>query len=196
MNLSLPVISRRVAIALAATLFAVAVLVAAAPASATSAASTNAKGCAADVVNDWYSHKDKKVHGHYPLHCYQEALDSLGSDVGDYTNAREAISAAAAAEALRCKPSCGPTDPGPGTESAILLPGERPIARHNTYDFGGTPPPVVDVVPVSSSPSSVPLPLIILAALAGVLLLGGAGSYLARRLKANRAAPPAADTSS
>jgi UPF0716 family protein affecting phage T7 exclusion len=37
--------------------------------------------------------------------------------------------------------------------------------------------------------------LIILASLAGVLLLAGAGSYVARRLKANRAGPPATDTS-
>ncbi len=193
MNLSSPTSSRRVAFAAFVALLALVGLIAATPASASSAASTKAKGCAGQVVNDWYSHKDRKVHGHYPLHCYQEAIDSLGSDIGDYTNAKEAISAAAALEALRCKTNCGPT--GGGTESSTLLPGEKPIARHNTYDFGGTYVPPIEAVPVSSSsPSSVPLPLIVLAALAGVLLLAGAGSYVARRLKANRAAPPATDT--
>ena len=195
MNLSSSISSRRVAFAAFVALLTTVGLIAAAPASASSAASTKAKGCAGQVVNDWYSHKDRKVHGHYPLHCYQEAIDSLGSDISDYTNAKEAISAAAAAEALRCKSNCGPTNPGGRTESSKLLRGEKPIARHNTYDFGGTYVPPPDIVPVSNtSPSSVPLPLIVLAALAAVLLLAGAGSYVVRRLKANRAAPPATDT--
>ena len=197
MNLSPPANSRRVAFAALVAFLTLVGLVLTSSASASSAASTKAKGCAQQVVNDWYAH-NRKVRGHYPLHCYQEAIDSLGSDVGDYTNAKEAISAAAAAEALRCKSDCGPTGPGGGTESSKLLPGELPIARHNTYDFGGSPETPIDAVPVStSSPTSVPLPLIVLAALAAVLLLAGAGSYVARRLKANRAAPPpATDTSS
>lgn len=169
-------------------------LIAATPASASSAASTKATGCAQQVVDDWYSH-NRQVRGHYPLHCYQEAIDSLGSDVGDYTNAKEAISAAMAAEALLCKSNCGPTNSSGGPESSKLQPGEKPIARHNTYDFPGAYVPPIEIVPVSSSsPSSIPLPLIILAALAALLLLAGAGSYVARRLKANRVAPPATDT--
>ena len=193
MNLSSPANSRRVAFAAFVALLTLSGLLVATPASAKPAALTKAKGCGAQVVNDWYTHKDKKVHGHYPLHCYQDAINSLPTDVNTYTNAKEAISAAAAAEALRCKSNCGPTDSSGGTESSKLLPGEKPIARHNTYDF--TPPIEIPIVPVStSSPSSVPLPLIVLAALAAVLLLAGAGSYVVRRLKANRAAPPATDT--
>lgn len=198
MNLSSPATRRRVAVAAFVALLALAWLVAAAPASAaSSAASTKAKGCAGQVVNDWFSHRGQKVQvrGHYQQHCYQEAIDSLGSDITDYTNAKEAISAAAAAEALRCKRNCGPPSTGGGQGSTKLLPGEKAIAHHNTYDFG-VPPPVVEAVPVnSSSPSSVPLPLIVLAGLAAVLLLAGAGSYVARRLKASRAAPPATDIS-
>ncbi len=198
MNLSPSANSRRVAFAAFVLLLALAGLTAASPASASSTASAKAKGCAGQVVSDWFNHADHKVHGHYPLHCYQDALNSLDSSVEDYTNAKQAISAALAAEALRCKTNCGPTD-GNGPESSVLQPGEKPIARHNTYDFGGRPvtePPTVTPPVNTSSPSSVPLPLIILAALAGILLLAGAGSYIARRLKANRPAPPAADTSS
>ena len=197
MNLSPSANSRRVAFAAFVLLLALAGLTAASPASASSTASAKAKGCAGQVVSDWFNHADHKVHGHYPLHCYQDALNSLDSSVEDYTNAKQAISAALAAEALRCKTNCGPTDPGNG-ESSVVQPGEKPIARHNTYDFGDRPvkePPAITPVN-TSSPSSVPLPLIILAALAGILLLAGAGSYVARRLKANRPAPPAADTSS
>jgi hypothetical protein len=191
MNLSSPASSsRRVAFAAFVALLALVGLVGATPASASSAASTTAKGCAKLVVDDWYTHKTKVV-GRYPLHCYQEALDSLGSDVGDYTNAKEVISAAAAAEALRCKVNCDLT--AGGTIPRKLKPGEKWIEYRNTYDFGGTSETPVNAVPVSS-PSSVPLPLIVLASLAGVLLLAGAGSYAARRLKANRAGPPATDT--
>jgi hypothetical protein len=195
MNPPFPTSSRRVAFAALVVLLTLVGLVAAMPASASSTALTKAKGCAADVVNDWYAHKTKVV-GHYPLHCYREAIDSLGSDIGDYTNAAQIIAAAGAAEALRCKTNCGPTGGGP--ESSKILPGEKPIARHNTYDFGFPPPDKgIKVVPVSSSsPSSVPLPLIVLAALAGVLLLAGAGSWIARRLKASRAVPAAPDASS
>ena len=191
MNLPSPASSRRVAFAAVVALLALVALVGASQASASSAASTTAKGCAKQVVDDWYAHKTKVI-GHYPLHCYQEALDSLGSDVGDYTNAREVISAAAAAEALRCKVNCDPT--AGGTIPRKLKPGEKWIEFRNTYDFGAPPPSVVAVPVSSSSPSSVPLPLIVLASLAGVLLLAGAGSYFARRLKANRAGPPATDT--
>ncbi len=196
MNLSLPANSRRVAIAAFVALLTLVVLVTAMPASASSAASTKAKGCAKQVIDDWYAHKTKVV-GHYPLHCYQDAIHSIGSDVGEYTNAKEVIAAAAIAEGLRCKTDCGPTSGGTGSGKTPKR-GEKWIEYRNTYDFGGKPPSQgpVEVVPVSnSSASSVPLPLIVLASLAGILLLAGAGSYLARRLKANRAAPPATDTS-
>ncbi|MEP6893241.1 MAG: hypothetical protein ABI927_05620 [Gaiellaceae bacterium] len=183
------------AVATAVTLLALVGLVAATPASAASAASTKAKGCAKQVIDDWYVHRGQKVEirGHYQLHCYRDAIDSLGSDVTEYTNAKEAIESAAAAEALRCKSNCGPGGPSGPT----ALPGEGAITYHNTYDFGGNPPPVIDPVPISSSnPSSVPLPLIVLAGLAGVLLLAGAGGYLVRRLKSRGTPPPATDTSS
>ena len=74
--------------------------------------------------------------------------------------------------------------------------GVKGIFKHNTYDFGGNPPPDQTIDPIqvnAASPSSVPLPLIVLAALAGVLMLAGGGSYLARRVKASRGAPPVTD---
>ncbi len=194
MTLSPPVSSRRVACAALVALLALAGAIGTAPASASATAGAKAKGCAGQVVNDWYNSKDRRVHGHYPLHCYREALDSLGSDVGDYTNAKDAISQALAAEALRN--GGGPGGPGAGPAPRKLHKGEKRIAFHNTYDFGlfdpvqGPDP----TAPVSTtSPSSVPVPLIVLAGLAVVLLLAGGGSYLARRVKASRTAPPATD---
>src|SRR5439155_680710 len=42
----------------------------------------------------------------------------------------------------------------------------------------------------SSNPSSVPIPLIVLAGLAGVLLLAGGAGYVARRVQGKRGGPP------
>ena len=172
----------------------VALLALASVVSATPAAAKTTP-CGKQVVTDWFRHihTDGKVHGRYPLHCYSDALGSLDPSVDTYTNARTAISAALAAETLR-QGGSGPSNPARPSSSKLQR-GEKPIARHNTYDFPGAYVQPIDPTPVgSSSPSSVPLPLIVLAALAAVLLLAGAGSYVVRRLKANRAAPPATDT--
>ena len=193
MTLSLSANSRRVAFAAFVALLALA----AAGFSAAPAAAENTP-CGKQVVTDWFSHSDHKVHGHYPLHCYREALDSLDPSVNDYTNARQAISAAAAAEALLCKSNCGPSDPGSGSATPTKLPrGLKWIAFRNTSgaDSVDGGPRVIKPIPVSSAnPSSVPVPLLVLAGLAAVLLLAGGGSYVARRIKAGRTAPQATDS--
>ena len=178
MTLSLPANSRRVAFAAFVVLLGLVGALTAAPARATTTR------CGKQVVSDWFSHSDHKVHGHYPLHCYREALDSLDPSVNDYTNARQAISAAAAAAALRCKTNCGPTTVG---GAPIELPrGAKWIDFHNTSGSHGEvvtppPPPPINTIPTSSSnPSSVPVPLLVLAGLAVVLLLAGGGGYVAR----------------
>lgn len=177
--------SRRVALAACVALLGIAGLVAATPASA------KAKGCAERVIDDWYSHADHRVHGHYPLNCYREALASLGPDIATYSDAKDAIAQALAAEALR---RGGSGSGGPGSP---LLPGEKPIARRNTSDYIHSLPgptiPVSDGTPTSTAgPSSVPIPLIVLAGLAGLLLAAGGAGYVARRLKTGRGGPPTA----
>lgn len=187
MTLSPPAHSRRVAFAAFVALLALLMGTAAAPASAKS---KNTR-CGKQVVDDWFGHADHKVHGHYPLHCYAEALDSLDPSVNDYTNARQAITAAAQAEALRCKTNCGPPGSGTAAVPTKLLRGEKWIEFRNTSERFLPPPPPNDGNQVSSNASSVPVPLLVLAGLAGILLLAGGASYVARRVKAGRAAPPA-----
>jgi hypothetical protein len=174
MNASTRTSRRRVALAACITLLALLVV----PAALASTKSTKAN-CGKQVVTDWYVHKDHRVHGHYPLYCYREALDSLDPSVDDYTNARTAIQAALAAEALR-------NGGGPGGPSGRLRPGQKPILYHNTYDFSGVPTGDATTPTNTSGPSSVPVPLLVLAGLAVLLLTAGGAGYVARRVKGNR----------
>lgn len=151
------------------------------PVASAAAKSTKSTGCGKQVVTDWYVHSDHRVHGHYPLYCYREALDSLDPSVDDYTNARTAISAALAAEALRQGGGGGPLGP-----NGRLKPGQKPIEFHNTYDFSGVPASDTTTPTNTAGPSSVPVPLLVLAGLAVLLLTAGGAGYVARKLKGNR----------
>ena len=72
----------RVLGALAAVAALAAVLLAAAPASA-------APSCGRQVIDDWYD--DGRVDRTYPLHCYDDAIDTLPRDVRDYSSAKDDI---------------------------------------------------------------------------------------------------------
>jgi len=183
MNASTRTNRRRVAFAACIGLLALLAV----PSALASTKSTKAN-CGKEVVNDWYSHPDHRVHGRYPLYCYTEALDSLPADVDTYTNARTAIQAALAAEALR-------DGGGPGGPNSPLRPGEKPILYHNTYDFAGVPTSDNTTPTNTAGPSSVPVPLLVLAGLAILLLTAGGAGYVARRVKGNRGGPssPAPD---
>jgi hypothetical protein len=183
MNASTRTSRRRVALAACIGLLALLIV----PSAFASTKSTKSN-CGKQVVTDWYVHKDHQVHGHYPLYCYREALDSLDPSVDDYTNARTAISAALAAEALR-------DGGGPGGPNSPLKPGQKPILYHNTYDFSGVTTGDNTTPTNTAGPSSVPVPLLVLAGLAILLLTAGGAGYVARRVKGNRGGPstPAPD---
>ena len=175
---------RAVLLALCAVLgFAVVALATSAPAMA------KEKSCADQVVNDWYD--NQRVDRIYPLHCYREAIAGLPLDITDYSDAKEAILRALAyAEA-------GEPDPGPnggGIKGSLV----KPAAYRRTSDIvvpigtDGIPPTTSGNNPSTAGPSSVPIPLIVLAGLAGLLLLAGGAGYVTRRLQGRRGPPPSA----
>ena len=158
--------------------FAVAALATSAPAMA------KAKTCADQVVDDWYD--NQRVDKLYPLHCYREAIAGLPLDITDYSDAKEAILRALAyAEA-------GEPDPGAngrGIKGSLV----KPIAyRRTSDDVVAIQPPKSNASGSTSTagPSSVPIPLIVLAGLAGLLLIAGGAGYVARRVQARRSDPP------
>jgi hypothetical protein len=114
--------------------------------------------CADAILDDWYH--DGRIDRFYALPCYHQAIDAVPSDIRPYTDAPEVIARAfqdAFGRRLETREPQGPV-PGPGHP----------------------PPPRVPPV-ATSSPSAIPLPLLVLAGLATTLLVAGGLGYLSRR---------------
>jgi hypothetical protein len=164
----------------------VALFVTAAPAAA-------AESCGRKVVDDWF---DGRIDGTYELHCYNDAIKILPRDVRVYSSAEDDIRRALQA-ATRGKPA--PPNRGSGGSTETPPDAGDPT---ETSETTGTPPSsgpgdppseTVATPPVETeSASSVPIPLLILAGLALLLVAGGSAGYVIRRIQARRAPPSAA----
>jgi hypothetical protein len=176
-----------VGLVLAALLAALAV---AGPASA-------AQSCGRKVIDDWYD--DGRVDGTYPLHCYDDAIEILPRDVRDYSSAKEDIQRAMT-NALRGEsappPTSGPTRGGGGTPTTTGE-DEPPTTTAKTETNpsseprDGNTPEAAPTIDDEESASSVPIPLLVLAGLALLLVAGGSAGYLVRRFRGPQAPPPA-----
>lgn len=161
----------------------VSLLVATAPAGA-------AASCGRQVVDDWYD--DGRVDGTYELHCYDDAIETLPRDVIVYSSAKEDIERALQAK-LRSKPAPpATTDPTPDDEEpSPPPPGSNPKPPRTdpppTNEGPGLGPEVAP--PLGESASSVPIPLLILAGLALLLVAGGSAGYVIRRFQSRRIPP-------
>lgn len=147
------------------------------------------KNCARAIINDWYG--DGQIDKLYEPHCYKEAIRALPVDIKDYSHAPEDILRALA---YRKK---GKPDPGNGGTGGTTNPGSSGKPTHGTPTPGhpgqqtgadetsaaGTiAGPGVDLD--TSSPSSIPIPLLVLGGLALLLLTAGGAGYVNRRLQA------------
>ncbi len=153
------------------------------------------EACAQRVIRDWYS--GGRVDGVYPLRCYRAAIRSLPSDVLQYSDADQDIRRALVF-ARRGRPDPGdgaaataaaatPKAAGGSTTAAPPSPAPAPAAKPESTpkqaeDQVAAPPAQAALAPASTaSSSSLPLPVLALAGLAGVLLATGAASWLVRR---------------
>lgn len=158
-----------------------------------------AKSCGRAVIDDWY--EDGRVDGTYALHCYDDAIDALPRDVRDYSSAKEDIQRALQARMRGEDAPPTRTDPTPEDPTSSEDP-DTPVSSDDPDDpadttstppgsgGGGTPEaaPPID----TESASSVPIPLLILAGLALLLVAGGSAGYLIRRYQSRRVPPTAA----
>ncbi len=162
-----------------------------------------ATSCGKKVIDDWYD--NGRVDGSYDLHCYDDAIDALPRDVRDYSSAKEDIERALQSR-MNNKPAPPATsDPSPepgetdGTDD--LPPGASPTdvdgdgivnaedpEPNRPGDPDGVPEAIGSDVDTTSS-SSVPVPLLVLAGLALLLVAAGSIGYLARRMQARRGPP-------
>jgi len=136
-----------------------------------------AQPCWRTVVQDWY---DGQINGTYPVHCYREALSNAPSDLKIYSDLPEdvnrALQSALRLDAIR-HPKSGvkharhvSISPLPGRKSS------GPIGRVLS-ELG------------PSRADSLPVPLLVLAGLALLLIATGAVGMATRRLQARRVRP-------
>jgi hypothetical protein len=161
-------------------------LAAFAPATANAAAP-----CRDRIYNDWYA--DGKIATTYPLACYRDALKNIPADAKTYSDLAADIRSAmqGARERLRGDRQV-PTQIGKGggtmqaasrTTKSATKPGRAP------HDPAPGAQPVSQTLPSSKSSvgatgggSSVPVPLLVLGALALLLIaVGGVGAVAKRR---------------
>jgi hypothetical protein len=148
------------------------------------------------VINDWYD--NGRVDGTYPVHCYDDAIDALPRDVRDYSSAKDDIQRALQAR-LRGE-EAPPATGDPSPEEAISADNDGdgiPNEEDSTPGLpkGGDPggPEALGSEVDTAGSDSVPVPLLVLAGLALLLVAAGSAGYLVRRLQARRVTPPAAE---
>jgi hypothetical protein len=140
--------------------------------------SSAATPCWKSVLNDWSNHKLGQTT--YPIACYDQAIKNMGPDLRYYSSAPEDIAAAKSKALLkenkdRHTAGLGGSSAGGGSDGGS--------------SGGGNAQSPASQVLGSSSADSVPLPLMILAALAVLLLAAGAVGVANRRLQTRRVAP-------
>ena len=156
--------ARRIAVSVlvAAILGVVALSVGASVAAAKSA-------CARQILNEWAD--NRQISTTYPLHCYREAIAAVPEDLRVYTDIEQDILAARqqAARGIRTLQNRNQTSQSDSQRD--------PDAGLFTQGFDKLGPNNAD---------SMPLPLIILAGLALLLIAAGAVGLVSRRFRAGR----------
>ena len=184
-------------------LAAVAALAVSATASAASA--EKKKGvCWRQLMNDWYD--NGRVDRSYEIACYRAAIKHLPRDVRNYSDAYDVMSRALSS-ALRKKnandetvvpPPGGPGDGGSGNGGNSGGPsggGNGGTTSPDASGSGGQPTPTTGFLNEatdslgSDRADSVPVPLLVLAGLALLLVAAGAAGLIARRLQGRRPRP-------
>jgi hypothetical protein len=181
-----------VLVAAAALLVAGTSTASAAPASGGKVTST----CWKDVVNDWLQHQPNVV-GHYPIPCYRQALQHLNNypDIRQYSNAPDDIHRAMLLAISQDKGGGGSGQSSGGGGSGGG--GGSSSGGSSSSGSGTSTTPdqsksfitrLFDAVGPANA-ESIPLPLLVLAGLAVLLLLAAFGTWLAKRIQARRMTP-------
>jgi hypothetical protein len=168
--------------------------------------------CWKTLLTDWY---DGRIDGTYPIHCYSDALKHLPADVQTYSSAHDDILRALQSAEARLKKNghkTGPLTPVPPpsnggattTTSAPAGGGSSGGGSDGGTDAGGGNggqatstvghKPAKGLAGVAdklnpSSPSSFPVPLLVLGGLAILLVAAGGIGLVAKRLQDRRAQP-------
>jgi hypothetical protein len=143
------------------------------------------------LLNDWY---DGRIDGSYERHCYTEALKHLPADVSTYSSAHDDI--LRALQSAIAKQRQGGNKVGPNTVIKPATTGTKGGSSGTGTTTGTTGTQTGPDQPGGlankldpGSPSSLPVPLLILGGLALVLVAAGGAGLVAKRIQARRQSP-------
>jgi hypothetical protein len=140
-----------------------------------------AKPCWERVLDDWLD--NGRIDGVYSARCIQQAREHLPEDVRAYSDIEEKLDAELQEAGRTAQGGSGGSNGEPNTGRRVI--GE-PEPDTGPKDEG----PIASVLGSGNTDAdSIPLPLIILAALALLLMAAGASGLVARKLKARRIPP-------
>ena len=149
----------------------------------TSAVAAKQKSCLDRIVDDWYP--NERIDGHYTQKCYREAEENMPQDLRDYSDLPAELLRARQRD-LREQPS----DPGQDARR-VASSGSGPVDARNDGNDGDSSSggPINDFLEAAgpSSADSAPIPLLVLAGLALLLVAAGAAGILSRKVHARRA---------
>jgi hypothetical protein len=128
--------------------------------------------CWKQIIDDWVN--DGAIEGVYPLHCYGEAINHVPNDLAQYTGIIDDITAARQ-QAAR------------GVRTTQAHNGQSKSEPTSNDPSGGVYNQAIDKLGPTNS-DSLPLPLLILAGLALIMLATGAVGLASRHLKARKSA--------
>jgi hypothetical protein len=151
----------------------------------TPVAASAATPCWNRILDDWWD--NERIDGTYSLKCYREAEENMSQDLRDYSDlpgeiarARQrALRAGSEEEDTRVVQSAGPVDERTDSD------GVAGDGGGGSDDGGPIHSALEELGP--SSADSPPIPLLVLAGLALLLVAAGAAGLLSRRLQARRA---------
>jgi hypothetical protein len=155
--------------------------------------------CWKTLLTDWY---DGRIDNTYPVHCYQDALKHLPPDVQTYSSAHDDILRALQSAKAKLRKE------GKSANGNTLVPPSGNGKSGKGGKGGKTPSTTTSTTPATSpgrksekgltgvadklnpsSPSSLPLPLLVLGALALLLVAAGGAGLLAKRYQGRKPSP-------
>jgi hypothetical protein len=172
-----------------ALLVAALVLLTSVAALAASPAQAAKKPCWEQVIDDWLD--NGRIDGVYSTRCLEDARRHLPEDIRAYSNVEEMIDGKILDNTRTTQGRGGGIAPRATTSTRpnLSLPEGAEITRNAGSDDDGGGPLRDALNPTPTSADTIPLPLIILAAFALLLLAAGAAGFAQRKLKARKARP-------
>jgi hypothetical protein len=156
-------------------------------ATAPAQAAKKPKPCWERVIDDWLD--NGRIDGVYSTRCLEDARRHLPEDIRAYSNVEEMIDESILNN-TRTPQGGGGTPPATTSQDPNLTPEE---AEELTKNAGGKKsdngPLDKALNPGRTSADTIPLPLIILAAFALLLLAAGAAGFAQRKLQARKVPP-------